>query len=480
MHVCIVGTGASGWMTAHAIAKLSNVSKVTIVGTDKIPSIGVGESTTRLFMKFLYDTFGFTFSEPTEDFHRFLVNIDAAFKYGVSYRDWSPKEFLHVFGPWEFGGNVPQNYKLLGKKPFTENVNDYTNSIIPFIYNNKIDTSHKKNKEAFTNAIHFDANKFIRALQNIKNNKITHISNDQAVDLLYEAEVAKTLVLESSRKVEADYFISCIGQTAFNQKVFREIYRSYGDILLTDTAIAGPLQYTNKNQQFHPYTVAKTMKNGWRWITPTWSRIGTGYVFSSKHTSVDEAINELRLDIGVDDFEIFKVDFSPRKVENTFKYNTCTIGMAGGFLEPLDAPGLTLSCRAINMLQEILKNNMTIKEANERMNWWFDFWTSFILLQYKTSYRNDTQFWNDHKNIKFDMLEELYGQIMNDNLKHMNISSTTAIEWGYNMFYNTISGKDIQWNVSSNIELSKVSSFDGNLINHYEYFSKLHELYGDK
>jgi tryptophan halogenase len=480
MHICVVGTGASGWMVAHAMTKLKNISKVTVVGTDKIPSIGVGESTTRVFMKFLYDTFGFTLNEPTEEFNKFLVSIDAAFKYGVSYRNWSPKEFLHVFGPWEFGGKITENYKLLGKKLSADNVNDYTNPVIPWVYNNEIDITQGKNKKYFPHAIHFDANKLIKVLQNIKNDKLNLILNDQAVDLLYDGEVAKTLVLESGRKIEADYFISCIGQTAFNQKVFRETYKSYNDVLLTDTAIAGPIQYTDKRKQFHPYTVAKTMKYGWRWITPTWSRIGTGYVFSSKYVSVDEVINELQSDIGDNTFETFKVDFSPRKVENTFKRNTCTIGMAGGFLEPLDAPGLAITYRSIYMLQQILQNDMNIKEANERMNWWFDFWTAFILLQYKTSHRNDTQFWNDQKNVKFDMLENLYNEIVNDDVKKVKISSTTEMEWETNMFYNTISGKDINWYVSSDAELIKLNKANGTFVNHYEYFSKLHELYGDK
>lgn len=480
MHVCVVGMGASGWMTAHAIAKVNRVSKVTIIGTDNIPSIGVGESTTRLFMDFLHTTFGFTFSQPSEEFFKFLVNVDAAFKYGVSYRNWSPKEFMHVFGNWRYTNGPSGRYRLLGKKSVSENVNDYTNPILPFVYANQIDIATDTNPKAFFNAIHFDANKFIRALQNIHNKKIETITNDQAVDLLYEGQKANTLILESGRKVEADYFISCIGQTAFNQRVFRENYKSYGDVLLTDTAVAGPISYTDKRTQFHPYTVAKTMQYGWRWITPTWSRIGTGYVFSSRHISVDEAIHQLRFDIGDYTFEPFKVDFSPRKTENTFKYNTCTIGMAGGFLEPLDAPGLTLTVRAINLLTSILEGGTTIQEANERMNWWFDFWTSFILLQYKTSHRDDSTFWNDQKSVKFDLFEDLFTQVMNDNIKTAKISSTTEIDWNVNMFQNTIAGKDIQWKVSLPQDLVKVHRIDGKFTSHYDYFHNLHELYGEK
>ena len=85
MHICIVGTGASGWMTAHSIAQLPNVSKITIVGSDKIPTIGVGESTTLTFMSYLEEVFGYSLENPCKHFMKFLTDIDAALKFGVYY-----------------------------------------------------------------------------------------------------------------------------------------------------------------------------------------------------------------------------------------------------------------------------------------------------------------------------------------------------------------------------------------------------------
>ena len=351
MHICIVGTGASGWMAAHSLHQLPNIKKVTIVGSDKIPTIGVGESTTLNFMAFIRDTFGYDLNRPCKHFMKFLVDIDAALKYGVYYENWAEQSFLHEF--CNMSASVMNQERLLGAKPKGEPVNEYISDMTKYVFNNHIyfrPYNKLDGNDTMPCSVHFDANMFIRTLQEKAKEaeKIEHLVGT-AIDLIYEGEDAKTLVLEDGRKIDADYFVSCIGKTAFNQKVFREEYKWYGDVLLTNRAVAGPMEYTDKRKQFHPYTVARTMKNGWRWITPTWSRVGTGYVFSNNHISDDEAIHEFLQNVGDRNFKIdpFIVDFTPRKAIKSFKKNTCTIGMAAGFVEPLDAPGLSLTSNEI-------------------------------------------------------------------------------------------------------------------------------------
>lgn len=97
------------------------------------------------------------------------------------------------------------------------------------------------------------------------------------------------------------------------------------------------------------------MKYGWRWIIPTQYRIGTGYVFSDNHISVDEATNQFLEDVGDKTIKPFVVNFNPKCNERTFKTNSCTIGMSNTFLEPLDASGVSLSIDAINMLTSLLE-----------------------------------------------------------------------------------------------------------------------------
>lgn len=477
MHICIVGTGASGWMTAHYLASKSYVTSVTIVGSEKIPPIGVGESTTINFMNFLKETFNFDLNIPSKKFLQFLVDIDAAFKYGVSYEGWSEKKFIHQFVTCT--PNMLKQQHLLGKKPKNENVNDYISSMASFAYKNEI---YRDYENGFLNSIHFDANCFIKTMEKLgkENNKISYIKGT-AVELLFDDITAKTLILNNGDKISADYFISCIGQTAFNQQVFKEKYKSYNDILLTNTAVAVPVPYSNKVKQFHPYTVAKTMKHGWRWITPTWSRIGSGYTFSKDFASVDETIHELLSDIKDFSLNPFVVDFYPRKALNPFKKNTCTIGMAAGFLEPLDAPGLSLTVNSLRLLDQVLEKTISHEKANDIMLWNFDFWVAFILLQYKTSIRNDSKFWKEQKNVKFTFLEELMLLLKEKNYslnETLNIEkSVLTFQWEPTMLYNTLSGKDITWEVCEKEPLIKRLDTGVSTGGHYNYFMGIHELF---
>lgn len=477
MHICIVGTGASGWITAHRLAQIDYIKKITIIGSSAIPTIGVGESTTRPFHDFIKNLI-----PDVNERYKFLVDIDAAVKYGVNYEGWSKNNFLHPFS----GKDVNHGGYLLGYKDTNCPANDFT---VP-LHKNLEDNSFCEDPDVQPYTYHFDANKFISAMQKLaeKNKKITHII-DTVIDSIKQGEKIQELVLEKQERISADYYISCIGQTAFNQKVFKEEYHSYSDVLLTDKALFYPLKYTDKKKQFHPYTVARTMKCGWRWITPTWSRIGTGYVFSSNHISVDEAVNELRNNIGDHSIDPHLVDFYPRKAKKTFKENSCTLGMAAGFLEPLDAPGLAILFwtlpRLISMLEKIHNDIYQVTDLdiiNSECSENYDWWTSFILHQYKTCIRTDSQFWIDHKNVKFDFYEKLTENLFNVKLKGWEFDFRSVHKEirprEYFMFYNTTAGKDITWPVAIKYPIWERSPKKNSiLINHFDFFKKLHNAY---
>lgn len=446
MHVCVVGGGAAGWLAAHRLETLAKVDRVTLISSAHIPPIGVGESTTLTFFEYLADTLRLRGPQTLQ----FLVDIDAAVKYGVSYQNWAPKEFLHVFfGPHQ---QSLENFWRLGNKPSHRNVNDYTAPAATFAYRNQIDRSFHQ-----PHAFHFDANRFIHAMQALAEPKpgITKLTAtvERAV---YREGMVNAVVLDDGRSIEADYFVSCIGEQAFNEAVFREQYHSYSDYLLTDKAVVYPLPYTDQPRQFHPFTVARTMKHGWRWITPTWSRIGTGYVFSTGHVSEDEATAEFIADIGDSRIQPFTVNFAPRRVDKVFKQNWCTLGMAGGFLEPLDAPGLTMTLmnldRLSGLLQRWRQSSAKSREYSDLMDALntesreeFDTWCSFILCQYRTCHRSDTPFWRDHQAVRFPFHEALMARLFqpdNDPAALLGITPEP------NMFLNTVAGKDISWSLS--------------------------------
>lgn len=465
MHVCIFGTGAAGWMVAHSLKNLEEVTKITIIGSDEIPSIGVGESTTLKFVQWMSENLHFN----TSQLFNFIKDINASIKYGVSYEGWSSKNFLHGFNN-DKNPILNRNKFLISNKPKEDNVNIYNSYISSFAYENKILLDWFFQPLSWQ----FEANSLINTLNKMSELESKIVKKINTLEgVVYkndDNEFIEYVLLKNKEKIKADYYVNAIGSTSFNQDIFKEKYKWYDNILLTNKAIFAPIEYTNKQKEIHPYTVAKAMKNGWRWITPTWNRIGTGYVFSDKYCSIEEAKEELANDIGKN-LEFTVVDFTPRKVEKSYKENYCNIGMAAGFLEPLDAPGLAITIESINLLKDLIKNfksknykNMLLQK-NKYSDNLFDFWASFILLQYKTSDRDDTDFWKDHKKIKFQPFEELYSKISNVNYKEAEIG----------MFLNTIAGKDINWRIGSKEKPIKLNNSTLENIDHLKFLTLIRE-----
>jgi tryptophan 6-halogenase len=463
MHICIIGTGAAGWMTAFELKNLEKISKITIIGSPAIPTIGVGESTTNNFYNFVSKLF----PEDDRAFFKFLADIDAGVKYGVFYKNWSHKDFLHAFV-----GNQENNLNgyLLGNLPESYNENHY---MMPMYDDIIKDNAFNLDQGVQNYTFQFDANKFIAAMEKLAadEKKIIHIK-DTVIDSKFKDDnlSIESLYLKELGEIKADYYVSCIGKTAFNQKIMRDEYEDYSDVLLTDKALFYPLPYTNKRKEFHPYTTAKTMKYGWRWITPTWSRIGTGYAFSSKYISIDQAIEEFTDDIGDKTIEPFVTDFHPRRIKKVFKKNYCSIGMSSGFLEPLDAPGLSMSILANALLIEIFSNERNTNSANDLMCITFKNWAAFILHQYKTSERNDTQFWIDHKNVSYDHYEKILNCLKNPLKKMPQLEK--------HMFFHTSAGKGHRWNTRIKYPYpQKRIQYESLCMNenHFDFFNKIHE-----
>jgi hypothetical protein len=446
MHICIVGTGAAGWIACNYLKNLDFIEKITIIGSSKIPPIGVGESTTLLINEFidpLIENNEFTLED-------FIKNTDAAIKYGVLYQGWSEKDYIHYFKNYkefsefeeiysrDFYGRLLANkeektyiHDLIGKKLYKESLNNNVFSNNPF----------------YLNAYHFDASKFIDFFSKValKNNKVTFLD---AEVLGGKKEKDKVEFIQTKdQEIFADFFIFATGDSKINENFLNIEYEDLSHILKTNKAVFYPLEYTDKEKEFHPYTVAKTMKHGWRWVTPTWSRIGTGYVFSTDYVSVDEAIKEFIEDVGDSSIVPRVVDFYPRHNKKEIHENWCTLGLSSGFVEPLDAPGLSLTISSVtnqisyylsylffskNISQE--RKESEIEKINDVLYTNFIFWAIFIFCQYKTSQRNDTKFWKDYKKNKWDVYENFIKILdeENPNIEKFMIRQTLAsrnIRW---------------------------------------------------
>ena len=479
IHICTIGDGAAGLMAANFFASRDYVSKVTHIGSSKIPSIGVGESTTLNF-EILHKKFD-------DDFRSFILQSNACVKTGVLYSNWSEREFLHFFKP----ENLFEKYNTTFIEYSNTLGNKSKDTYIHDIFGIKLYSDSKENKipvlkeESYHGwSWHFDAGKYIAYLKNLlkRNQKKVTIIDDIVTNCSFKEKGEIDFIgLESDQKIKADYYIIATGKSSDTAKIFDIDYHDLSDVLLTDKALFFPKPYVNKKAEMHPYTIAKTMKNGWRWITPTWSRVGTGYVFSSKHISVDDAIKEFQEDLGDESVVPNVVDFHPKYNKKTFNKNYMTLGMCNGFLEPLDAPGLSISCSLSLMLDELIQTkgcltkcdeNDTI-ELNHYVSELYNGWAAFILTQYKTCHRNDTQFWMDHKNVKFDYLDKMMSSLYND----MSIVPNSQIEVLTRdivaMIQNTVASRNINWKTNTSALPLKLDDSGYKTINHYEFLANL-------
>jgi len=490
MHICIVGTGAAGLMTACLFKQKGYVKKISLIGSPNISTIGVGESTTLNFES-LHCKF-------EDDLSNFVRESDAALKYGVYYHGWNPgKNWIHFFKSsvqTEMNGLDYLRYSIsLGNKPKNVFIHDiFGKKLVDYIDRNEVVKERENCPHEYPFSWHFDAGKYIKYMKGIcERSKKIEMIYDTAVscEFKYENNIKSVskIRLDSGREIIADFYINSSGASGKSGNVFQVEYELLTDVLLTNRALFLPLKYTNKREQFHPYTIAKTMKNGWRWITPTWSRIGTGYAFSSNHVSDDDAIKELLEDIGGDtSLEPNIVDFTPKVNKKTFGSNYCNIGMASGFLEPLDAPGLTISVNSVEELSyhfnyytnrdHIVNDihnpnhewNETINSLNRTSKNTFKFWCSFIINQYKSCHRRDTEFWRDHVSVEYPY----YNWIME------NLGDETFWENmgpGSMMFHQTLASRNIQWDTVIDDIPILLSERDVPTMNHYDYISAVRD-----
>mgnify|MGYP003330658078 CR=1 FL=1 len=467
MEVCIIGAGASGWMTCAALRSLGFIKKITLIGSPKIPTVGVGESTTETFHHFIL---------KYSNLDNFIRESDATVKYGVYYSGWSEKDFIHCFQ-----SEKPFLRKGIGRKEYSERlankdpntfIHDLTNStFFKYCINNRVCL----NTEEYLISWHFNAAKFINFLkkENISDPRVEYIS-DEVVDVgfISDGEI-DYLTLESGRTIKANYYVNSTGENLKSQKLFRQEYVDLSEYLLTNKAIFYPLKYTDKRRQFTPYTITKTMDYGWRWIIPTWSRIGTGYVFSENHITVDQAIEEFKKDIGDDNINPHVVDFKPKAVKKVFRDNYCSIGMSSGFLEPLESSGLSFTCGIIESLIKILQiqDKDDLKKQIDYLNWnhrhiW---WMVHLLLQYKTSNKDHTDFWKDQKNVKCPDYDIIMGMLD-------NISESDFEYYEWEMIFRALASKNINWKSRTDKKPFRIEEINYPTMDHLDFITQFHNV----
>lgn len=409
--IVIVGGGSAGWMTAATLINAFPNKDITLVESPYVPTLGVGESTLNAMPAWLY-----SLGVKLEDFMEYT---DASYKLSIKFNDF-----------YEIGDG---GYHYPFSEPFLDNCvmpgandwhvlkhmvpetpkQDYVNSVWPnsvLLDSGKIYTGTELENFRFEkdNALHFDAIKFAEWLAEkyAKPRGVKHIEAN-VNDVVADSEGVKKLILEGGEELTADLFFDCTGfKSMLLGKAMNEPFVSYADKLPVNSTWAVQLQYEDAEKEIKNYTDCTALGNGWVWMAPLWSRIGTGYVYSDRFTTKEAALEEFKKHLRsyhgahriTDDLKFREVPFRAGHYERTWVKNVIGIGMSAAFLEPLESNGIYF---IHEHLREVVRginrgfyNGIDRDLYNAYVQKRFDLFAIFIQYHYSLSKRNDTEFWN--------------------------------------------------------------------------------------
>ncbi len=356
-HVTIVGGGTAGWMTAVMLITELNANpsgrkvEITLIESPNVPTIGVGEATLITLPSTLED-FGINERE-------FIRRSNASFKLAVRFADWFTDSsgerpiFYHPFNaPPSCAGRLPAYYyrKFGPPKPGMS----LADSILP---NVAILRNMKAPRELgapdydrhISYAYHLDAGLFAEYLRDLAVHRgIKHI-RDNVVDVEKdERGYVTALTLEKNGSHPVELVIDCTGfRGIVHSKVSDDPFVSFGDYLLNDRAVAVQIPHRDP-KKIEPCTRATALSGGWVWRVPLFSRLGTGYVFSSAFKSDDEARDEFLAHLraegdlpqGAPDPETRVINMNVGYRKKAWVKNCIAIGLSAGFVEPLEATAI--------------------------------------------------------------------------------------------------------------------------------------------
>ena len=397
--IVIAGGGTCGWIVAAALSKqLGKVLDITLLESDQIGTVGVGEATIppmRVFHKLL-----------GIDEQEFMRETSATFKLGISFENWGQKNenYIHSFGVTgkDFYLGEFHDFWLHGlTKGIDAPFGDYCYEL-KAAQANKFATS-EQSKINF--AYHLDSSRYGQYLRKFsEKNGIKRIEG-KITDVIKDIKNGNinSLILDSGEQIDGDLFIDCTGfRGLLIEDALHTGFEDWSHWLPCDSAIA---VQTESSLPAVPYTRSIAHESGWQWQIPLQHRIGNGFVFCSKYISDDDAIKLLLDNIDgkpINEPRVIKFR-TGRRLKNWNK-NCIAMGLSSGFLEPLESTSIHLFMMAIIRLMKLFPfggiTPQIINEYNQQSAWEIENIRDFIILHYRVTQREDSPFWRHCKSME--------------------------------------------------------------------------------
>ncbi len=392
-HIMVVGGGSAGWMAAAALVNAVGRScRITVIESDAIGTVGVGEATIPYIKRFN--------SDLGIDERTFVSRTQGSFKLGIEFVGWRSEghRYFHPFGIYgaDFDKAALYHYWLkANREGKAGELQDYS-MCWGAARRNRFShplTNPRQIQSTFDYAYHFDAGLYARFLREFCEARQVRRIEGRVVDVTLRPEdgFISSLQLEDGTSHSADFFVDCSGfQGLLIEKALGTGYIDWTHWLPCDRAVAVPCAHGGDG--FTPYTRSTAQKAGWQWRIPLQHRIGNGYVYCSRHLSDDEAAATL---LGNLDGEALaeprRLSFTTGRRRQFWNGNCLAIGLSAGFMEPLESTSLHLIQIGIMRFLALLPHKdcdpLLRKEYNRLTAEEYEWIRDFLILHYHANAR---------------------------------------------------------------------------------------------
>ena len=391
--VIIAGGGTAGWMAAAALSKtLGKVLDITLIESEEIGTVGVGEATIPTLVTF------HRLLEIGEQ--EFMAAVQGTIKLGISFENWLDvgHRYIHSFGlsgkdHWSAGF---QHFWLRGRKEgIASGYEDYCVELKASLG----DKFAHLPRGGINYAYHMDASLYARFLRTFSEKHGARRIEGKIVDVATDDASGNitALTLADGSTIEGDFFIDCTGFRALLiGKALGVEFEDWSHWLFNDSALA---TQTTAVRDAVPYTRAIAGTAGWQWRIPLQHRVGNGIVYSSRHIGDDEAKHEFLSSL---EGEVIKqpwpIRFRPGQRVRCWEKNCVALGLAGSFIEPLESTTIHLIQRGIVHLLRMFPQVLTqpdIDQYNTQLDQELQHVRDFVVLHYHLTNRRDTPYWRD-------------------------------------------------------------------------------------
>ena len=408
--IVIAGGGTAGWMAAALLSRFYDGAAIKLVESETIGTVGVGEAT--IPQIHLFNT-ALGLAEP-----EFLHATKATYKLGIEFDGWLEpgRRYMHAFGfVGRSAGIIPfrQLWHRGRADGVAEEFGHYSfNEVAARMGRVAGPEGPRDQALSLVHAYHFDASLFAAFLRSYAEErgvvriegKIEHVERDS------NSGDISALLLDAQRRVEGSFFIDCTGfRSLLIGQTLGVGYRDWSNHLPCDRALAVPCK---RSDSFRPYTQSLARKAGWQWRIPLQHRTGNGHVYCSDFVSDDEASAILLDNLDGEALDVPRpLRFIAGQRERVWSHNCVALGLAAGFMEPLESTSIHLIQSSLARLLKFLPLHTAGSTVRDKFNQlttteWEQI-RDFLIFHYKANRRVGEPFWDQCRTMEIpDTLAE--------------------------------------------------------------------------